>query len=268
MYTDFKPYIHVNAASDTLKERQWVRGKDIALWEPIKTNKYILASWYLGGSVFVREFLRENFPMVANIRNWGKTHVPLDDEIVQDLKRIGAKVVVVITDPREIGMNLLHFDNGKHYNPDHYNGAEPGSVEFFDQIVDKQFGLIDFYNRNFKTDSAVIRYEDALYDQKPLLEQLFGFFGGEQPPLHVDDARKYKWSCYKAPGDFWQFFDHDVLREHYRRNIHFYKLFNYLPLGHVQWRYGNHFQHSENYKDMLKRNGVNGDGVVSDAQRF
>ena len=77
------------------------------LERPASDNKLLLVSWRMSGSEFSKELIRENFPELAPNKLWCKSHVILNDELVEELKKeANTKVFVIITDPREIAMNV------------------------------------------------------------------------------------------------------------------------------------------------------------------
>ena len=63
----------------SLYKERLIMPRDCELWDPIEDNKFLLVSWRLGGSLFVRELLRENWPELTDASMWGKTHVIFED---------------------------------------------------------------------------------------------------------------------------------------------------------------------------------------------
>ena len=53
---------------------------------PVSENKLLLVSWRMSGSEFSKELIRENFPELAPNKMWCKSHVILNDELVEELK--------------------------------------------------------------------------------------------------------------------------------------------------------------------------------------
>ena len=119
---------------------------DSSAWlgTPMDTNKFLLVSWRMGGSEFTKELIRENFPETININHWAKSHIILNNDISEKLVELGTKVFVVISDPREVALNLVYFDRGMHigtydYEMWRYNNIT-NSKEFFNEVADKQIG--------------------------------------------------------------------------------------------------------------------------------
>ena len=241
---------------------------DSSAWlgTPMDTNKFLLVSWRMGGSEFTKELIRENFPETTNINHWAKSHIILNNDISEKLVELGTKVFVVISDPREVALNLVYFDRGMHigtydYEMWRYNNIT-NSKEFFNEVADKQIDLINYYKRVFGDNCIVLRYEDALYYQTDFLNKVSNFLGTE--PLGIDDVRKYKRSIYKNVGDFTRFFTEDVLTMHFHEYREFYKEWDYpfkgLHLLKYDWHAKNKSvskrQVTEDYQKMLKRNGI------------
>lgn len=244
----------------------WEYKKDAWLGHPIESNKFLLVSWRMSGSEFCKELIRENYPETTPLNNWAKSHIILDDVISDNLiNNANTKVFMVITDPREVTMNLAHFDNGIHgYEHDYTSGARANfdSVKFLNEVADKQIELIDYYTKKFGNNCIVLRYEDAFHYQDIFHKKVSNLLGVE--PLSIDDVRKYKRSIYKNVGDFNHFFKDETLAEHYNTYNWFYKKWNYpiegLPVLKIDWNI-NHTdvtgrQKTEKYIEMLKRNGI------------
>ena len=68
----------------------------------------------MAGSEFAKELIRENFPETTPNSYWAKSHIILDWELTKKLIDVGTKVFVIISDPRDITLNLNFFDNGMH----------------------------------------------------------------------------------------------------------------------------------------------------------
>jgi hypothetical protein len=144
------------------------------------------------------------------------------------------KVFVAITDPREVAMNLVYFDNGLHlhssdYQSDNYIVNSTNTTQFFKEVADKQINLIHHYKKVFGDNCAIIRYEDALWYQDNFHDKVSKLIGEE--PLRIDGGEKYRWSIYKNVGDFNQFFDKDVLDKHYDEYKWFYEQWGYPKEG-------------------------------------
>ena len=238
---------------------------DIYTWmqKPIENNKYLIVSWRLSGSEFGKEVLRENFPEVVSQDFWAKTHITLGENITKPfIEKAKTKVFVIITDPREIAMNLIYFDNRIHLHDIDYENVffdTFKSVKFLNEIAQKQLNLISHYKEVFGDNCAVLRYEDAVHNQEAFLEHASNVLG--VAPLGIDDARKYKRSIYKNVGDFAQFFDKEILDKHSEDYQWFYDEYGYgegLQELKYNWHSGtsSYFEATDNYKDMLKRNGV------------
>ena len=245
-------------------------GWNVYLRKDLPLNKYLLVSWRMSGSEFSKELIRENFPELALNENWAKTHIVLDADIVNTLKKEAkTKVFVIITDPREVAMNIGFYENGLHLSEFDYKldtSKNLNTSEFLNQVAQKQIDLIRFYKKEFKDDCIVLRYEDAVFNQSEFLKQVSDFTG--LTPLYVDDARKYKWSIHKNVGDFHNFFTHGPLTRHYLGYKKFYKEYNYPEESIQHLRYKWHGtsaidrKETNSYKDMLVRNGVTLDREV------
>jgi hypothetical protein len=229
---------------------------------PIETNKFLLVSWRMSGSEFCKELIRENYPETSDINDWAKSHIIMGNAVTSGL--VDTKVFVIITDPREVAMNLLHFDGGFHlHNHDYPDGIlNTNSVSFLNNVADKQIELINHYKKEFGDNCIVLRYEDAFHHQSKFHDIVSNFLGLE--PLRIDDVRKYKWSIYKNVGDFNRFFDKQVLDTHYNEYVGFYNKWEYPVDGLQTLKYDWHLrnpavfkrQKTEDYKEMLNRNGV------------
>jgi len=251
---------------------------DAWIGQPIESNKFLLVSWRMSGSEFCKELIRENYPETTPVNYWAKSHIILDDKVTRNLIDIAdTKVFVVITDPREVAMNLVYFDNGRHgLESDYEIGTltNHDSVQFLNEVADKQIDLINHYNKVFGDNCIVLRYEDAFHYQDKFLDRVSNFLGSE--PLKIDDVRKYKWSIYKNVGDFNNFFDEDVLIEHYNEYRWFYEKWGYPNQGLQLLKYNWHVGHpdvsnrqlTEDYKEMLKRNGVQPSDRTRDINEF
>ena len=164
---------------------------------------------------------------------------------------------VVITDPREVAMNLFHFDNGLHLHDIDYKSDITKTASFLNEIADKQIELINYYKNTFGDNCIVLRYEDAFYFQEKFLNQTSKFL--DLKSLNVDDVRKYKRSIYKNVGDFNQFFDKEELTKHYKKYKSFYEEWEYPEGGTQAQKY--HWCDAESsdkvkYTTMLDRNGI------------
>jgi|TARA_B110000858_G_scaffold187282_1_gene231392 hypothetical protein len=239
-------------------------GLDAWVGSPIELNKFLLVSWRMGGSEFCKELIRENYPETTPINHWAKSHIILDDELSCDLNdNVKTKVFVTISDPRDVAMNLFHFDNGFHlhdsdYKIDRNNGLHPNSTKFLNEVANKQIELIDYYTKTFGDNCIVLRYEDAFFYQEQFHDMVSNFLG--YPPLGIDDIRKYKLSIYKNVGEMSKFFDKDVMDAHYNEYQWFYEKWNYPPTGlhhsKYDWKTNNSRQKTEDYNKMLERNGM------------
>lgn len=244
----------------------WEYKKDTWLGTPIESNKFLLVSWRMSGSEFCKELIRENYPETTLLTQWAKSHTVLDNQISDDLiNNAKTKVFMIITDPREVTMNLAHFDNGIHgYEHDYTSGTRAAydSVKFLNEVANKQIKLIDYYTKKFGKNCIVLRYEDAFHYQDDFHEKVSNFLGID--PLGIDDVRKYKWSIYKNVGEFFNFFKNETLDEHYISYKWFYDKWNYPIGGLANKKYNWNMNHpdvtgrqkTENYVDMLKRNGI------------
>lgn len=238
----------------------------------LKLNKYLLVSWRMSGSEFSKELIRENFPELALNEHWAKAHIALDREILELLKKeANTKVYVIITDPREVAMNIGFFENGLHFSNFDYKPANSKnftySSEFLNQVAQKQIDLIRYYKEEFADDCIVLRYEDAVFNQTKFLKQVCDFTG--YTSLNVDDARKYKWSIHKNVGDFHNFFSQGNLTRHYLGYKKFYKEYNYPKesIQHLKYKWHGTSavdrKETNNYREMLIRNGVTLDREVN-----
>ena len=203
--------------------------------EPIESNKFLIVSWRMSGSEFCKEFIRENYPSTNNQNHWPKTHIILEDEVTHLLiDNANTKVFISISDPREVAMNLVYFDNGLHlhaadYETDNYIINSTNTTEFFKEIVNKQIDLVNHYKKVFGDNCLVLKYEDILWNQNEVHNKVSHFL--QEEPLGVDGSEKYKSSIYKNVGDFNQFFDEDVLDKHYDEYKWFYEQWGYPKEG-------------------------------------
>lgn len=223
---------------DTSPDCMELEGALAWISKPVKDNKYLLVSWRMSGSEFCRAAIYENFEKIDRGPNWSKSHSILDKKTTNILKKAGTKVVVVITDPREVATNILHFDNGNHHYPFDFPTLDynnPDLRKFLDLNVEKQIELIDFYRKEFKENCLVVRYEDALYYPEYFQDRVAEFVNEE--PLRVDGVEKYKKSMYKNCGYFHRFFPLDDIKGNYEAYRHFYDEWYYPLYGLTGLKY-------------------------------
>lgn len=231
---------------------------------PKRNNKYLIASWRMTHSEYCKALIRENFPETVPKHHWAKTHIPLDDDILYNFIEPGfTKVFVIISDPREVAMNLIHFDNGIHLHQGDYKtdvSISASTAKFLNEIVKKQKELIEYFTDNFGEDCIVLKYEDAFHHRLNFLDQVSNFLNLK--PLDVDDVEKYRNSMYKNVGNFRQFFDEKVLEAHYDACKGFYDDWGIPEDGWENYKYGWHGHNCVDlrlrtpYKTFLKRNGI------------
>lgn len=205
---------------------------------PINNNKFLIVSWRMSGSEMTKAFIQENFKKTFGGHLWGKSHAVLDDNTVQKLIQAETKVVVAITDPREVAVNVLNFDNGFHNYDFDYPGIDnknPDLKKLLSIIADKQIELINFYKFKFGDNCLVVRYEDVVYNQKKVLIKLSKFLN--DVPLVVDGVNKYKSSMYKNCGNFYNFIPRETNTEHYNEYKQFYNEWGYPLLGLAGFKY-------------------------------
>ena len=239
-------------------------GWNAYLREPIEDNKLLLVSWRMAGSEFAKELIRENYPEATALEQWGKTHINLEIELTKALAASGTKVIIVISDPREVALNIAYYENGLHLHDFDYKtkitSQTIDSPEFLNEIAQKQIDLIKYYKRYFKENCTVVRYEDAVYNQENFHKKVSNLLGTD--PLLVDDSRKYQWSIYKNVGDYNHFFNMQTLNRHYMGYKKFYTSYKYPESGLQSLKYKWHGNTSlerkvkDEYVSMLKRNGV------------
>ena len=203
--------------------------------KPINTNEYLLVSWRMAGSEFVRESILENFTYVVGNKKWGKTHAILDDEIADILIESGTKVIMVISDPREIATNVKFFDNGLHFIDTDYHSDTNLGFTTIDQIAEKQINLMNFFKNKFKKNCLIVRYEDAVFFREKFLNKVSSFL--DCTPLYKDNVEKYKKSSFKNVGHFQQFFPNSILKRHRKKFIDFYEEWDYPVNGLAQLKY-------------------------------
>lgn len=238
----------------------WKEGSTLWLRRPKEANKYILAGWRMVGAETCKELIRENFPETVNLNHWSKTHAKIETETLNEfIDTDQTKVFLIISDPREVALNVRYFDNGLHIEQEDYDDI--AEVAFLNSIVDKQIELIKSYKSQFGNNCIVLKSEDAIYNQDKFLGSVSKFLDLE--PLGVDDSRKYKWSIHKNIGNFHRFFKESVLREHFTKCKSFYDEWGYDYGGYAYLKYDWHTQYNtlernikEDYNEMLKRNGV------------
>jgi len=259
---------------DWREERPGMWRNDANTWlrKPNENNEYLLVGWRMVGSELSKELIRENFPETVDLTKWSKSHIPLKDDVFNEFIDVNkTKVFLIISDPREVAINIENFENGLHmYSKDYVSNPDGiGAVEFINEIADKQIELIESYKKQFGENCIVLRYEDVLWNQGKFLSEVSEFLDLE--PLGIDDARKYKWSIHKNVGNFHRFFSEEVLRAHYEQYKPFYDEWKY-DYGGFQWlKYHWHTQNNtlerninDDYKEMLKRNGITEDNPRTD----
>ena len=262
--------------------KYWTDPSKINAWvcEPIESNKFLLVSWRMTGSEFCKELIRENYPETVNINHWSKSHIIIGKKLTQQLiDNANTKVFMIISDPRDVASNLVSFENGfgLHYHGHHdytHGTSDSNSVTFLNEVADKQIELVNHYTKRFGDNCIVLRYEDAFQNKDKFHNQVSKFIGYE--PLGIDDVRKYKWSIYKNVGLFRNHFDSDVLTKHYNEYKWFYDKWEYPIEGMNDLRYGWHRfndkvngrQLTEDYKQMLKRNGVSESDRTNNIDEF
>ena len=250
----------------------WRKDADTWLRKPNENNEYLLVGWRMVGSELSKELIRENFPETVDLKKWSKSHIPLKDDVLNEFIDVNkTKVFLIISDPREVAINIENFENGLHmYSKDYVSNPDGiGAVEFINEIADKQIELIESYKKQFGDNCIVLRYEDVLWNQGKFLSEVSEFLDLE--PLGIDDVRKYKWSIHKNVGNFHRFFSEEVLRAHYEQYKSFYDEWKY-DYGGFQWlKYHWHTQNNtlerninDDYKEMLKRNGITEDNPRTD----
>lgn len=233
----------------------WEKGMESWIRKPFKYNRFLLVSWRMSGSEFCKELIRENYPSIAKLNYWGKSHAILDEKIVKKLQKSKTKVIIAITDPREIATNVVKFDNGFHFHEYDYskNAYENHhSSDFLNETADKQTELINFYRDNFGDNCIILRYEDAVFNVNKFLKETSKFLN--ITPLNIDGAQKYKWSMYKSIGWFGRFFPEEELSKHYNERLSFYKQWGY-PEGGLQgkrynWQHDNDILEFPTIKDV------------------
>lgn len=215
-----------------IKPGFWEKGMESWIRKPFKYNKFFLVSWRMSGSEFCKELIRENYPKISKLNYWGKSHTVLDNDIANHLVEANTKVFVIITDPREVALNILKYDNGLHFHKYDYSKqsqSNPYSPEFLNEITEKQIELINFYQKHFKGNCIILKYEDAVHNVDKFLNQTSKFL--DLKPLNIDGAQKYKWSMYKSIGWFGRFFDKKDLSKHYNKYLSFYNQWGYPEEG-------------------------------------
>lgn len=226
--------------------------------EPIEKNKIVLASWRLCGSEFVKEVIRENFPEYCKSDIWCKAHGILPDDVKEEFIKNNTKIIFVLMDPRDAAANIEYYNNGQFFNEEEYEMEDESysrEKNLLDAVAEKQVELLNFYQHEFEENCIVVRYEDAVYDQKTLLSNLSNFFNLQS--LKIDDPKKYKTCIYKRIGDFGLYYQESDLIEH----IHNYEDF-YIRHGYIDIKYRNQInfemkiQSKDNYLDFLKRNRI------------
>lgn len=208
------------------------------LKKPLNDNHFLLVSWRMSGSEFTKSFIYENYNTIADDNVWGKAHAVLDIFTAEALINAGTKVIVVITDPREVAANLLFFDNGlHHYNLDYKTNKNKStnSVDFLNEVASKQIQLINYYTNTFKDNCIVVRYEDTLFFQDGFHSKISKFLN--LVPLNIDGASKYRNSMYKNVGHFKWFFPNSIIKKHYNKYKDFYEKWNYPYDGLAQLKY-------------------------------
>ena len=259
---------------DWREERPGMWRNDANTWlrKPNENNEYLLVGWRMVGSELSKELIRENFPETVDLTKWSKSHIPLKDDVFNEFIDVNkTKVFLIISDPREVAINIENFENGLHmYSKDYVSNPDGiGAVEFINEIADKQIELIESYKKQFGDNCIVLRYEDVLWNQGKFLSEVSEFLDLE--PLGIDDARKYKWSIHKNVGNFHRFFSEEVLMTHYEQYKPFYDEWKY-DYGGFQWlKYHWHTQNNtlerninDDYKEMLKRTGITEDNPRTD----
>jgi hypothetical protein len=230
----------------------FVKSSYLFIKKPIHETKYLLVSWRMSGSEFVKELIRENFPECINRDHWGKTHIPLPDEMLYIMKSINVKVFFIICDPRDSSTHINYHENGIHKNCGDYTQYayhNPKSLEFLNENIEITIKLINFYKTHFNN-FIVLKYEDAIYNQQFLLKKVSDFL--KLKPLNIDDNRKYKSIIYKHVGVFDKYFDIKILNDHYNKYEFFYRKHGYSQNGFLMSR--KIINENVDYVDFLNRN--------------
>lgn len=230
---------------------------DRNLWlkHPIQNLKYLLVSWRLSGSEFARQLIRENFPETINIDLWGKSHMQIPPQMTSILKKTKIKIFFIIADPRDVATHITFHDNGIHKYGDDYSTYaynNPLSIQFLNETADNVIKLYNFFNKNFKDNMIVLKYEDAVYHQEQFLNQVSNFINLK--PLNIDDNNKYKCDVFKQIGVFELYYNENIFKKHYDNYSFFYKKWGYIVDG-CQLR-KNILKNKTLYIDFLNRNGI------------
>jgi len=212
-----------------------LEGATAWLRKPLSHNKHLIVSWRMAGSEITKASIVENFESITEF-TWGKSHSILDDTTANILLGNKTKVVVAITDPREVAINLLSYDNGYHYYDFDYQGLRKTNHRLLlKMIADKQINLINYYKKTFKDDCLILRYEDVVFNRTLFYEKIASFFN--EQPLKIDGVEKYKSSMYKNCGHFDKFISKETINSHYEKYKTFYEEWEYPLVGLAGLKY-------------------------------
>jgi hypothetical protein len=198
---------------------------DFWLFKPVEHTKFMLVSWRMCGSEFIRESIRENFPSTENIRTWGKTHVIPPRKYQKIIKNTRPKIIFCIADPRDVAAHIKTFGNGGHiHHRDSFTDINNETI-FLNENLKKITNLMTYYSKTFSRDMIILRYEDAVKNRRKFLNQVSKFLG--EKPLNVDDREKYLSPMYKQIGVYRNVFSEKGLSYHKRANNSFYNKWGY-----------------------------------------
>jgi hypothetical protein len=207
-------------------ELNWdVYEQDFWLFKPIEKTEFLLVSWRMSGSEFIRELIRENFPSTNNIRKWGKSHTILPNNYKRIFKKTQTKIIFTIADPRDVAAHIKTYENGIHFHTgDNFTDIENETLFLYENLK-KIANLLSYYYNTFKDNIIILKYEDAINDRNKFLRRVSNFL--KEKPLNVDNKQKYDSPIHKPIGIYHKHFKVNSINFHTKQNEIFYKKWKY-----------------------------------------
>lgn len=194
------------------------------LFTPVENTEYLLTSWRMSGSEYIRESIRENFKSTYDIKKWGKAHASLPHKYQNIFKRNNLKIIFCIADPRDVAAHIIFHEDGSHLHRGDFSNPEDEML-FLEENFMKINSLINFYSKMFGQNMIILKYEDAVNNRNVFLNHVSKFLG--EKPLRKDDNKKRESPIYKPIGIYHNHFSKKLINHHTQNHINFYRNWGY-----------------------------------------
>lgn len=194
------------------------------LFTPIENTQFLLTSWRMSGSEFIREVIRENFKSTYDIKKWGKSHAPLPSKYHGIFRRNNLKIIFAIADPRDVAAHIKFHENGAHLHRGDFTNPDD-EILLLEENIMKINNLLNFYSKMFARNMIVLRYEDAVNNRNLFLNQVSKFINDR--PSKKDSQDKYNSPIYKPIGVYREHFSDNAINYHTQSHINFYRNWGY-----------------------------------------